>query len=167
MPAGGISTFDGNPNATPAVTNGYRPGPSDFNGAALKDDPVNPPDPQTMPTSALLNGTELTLVSMGKAVAVGGIGINASATPTVAFFWIAANLVVGNPYNVVRNAAGDYSITWASNLLPIVGWPKPYLNVQLGAHEYAIGAVNITNGVRVTTVEDGALADLNFSVDFF
>jgi hypothetical protein len=165
MPAGGVSTWDGNP--AQGLANGYRPGPEDFNGAELKDDPVNPPDPQTMPTSALLNTTELCVVSVGKAVANAGIGINAGATPTVAFYWTAANEISGNPFTVTRVGAGNYQITWAAGLLPISGFPKAHLNAVLGAHNYAISAVNISNGVQVYTTIDGALADITFSVDMF
>ena len=167
MPAPNGSTFDGNAQAVHPTTVGYRPGLSDFNGGALQDDPVNPPDPQTMPTSGLLNTLSAESVSYGKAVACAGIGINAGATPTVAFFWTAANLIASNPFTVTRNAAGDYSITFAANLLPITGWPKPYLNALIGATSCSIAAVNITNGVRVQVTQGGALTDLDFSVDFF
>lgn len=166
MPSGGLSTFDGNPNASPATTVGYRPGLPDFNGAALADDPVNPPDPQTMPTSALLNTYGKQLVSYGKVVACAGVGVNAGASPTFQYWTTAANLIVSNPFTLTRVGAGNYQITYAANLLPIAGWPQSQLNAVLGAHNYAISAVNIANGVQVYTVQDGALADLNFSVSF-
>lgn len=168
MTAPGQSTFDGNPNATPAVSTGYRPGLSDFNGGALKDDPQYPPDPSTMPTSALFNTIAAMLVSMGKMVPTAFIGINAGASPTVAWWGTAANLIGANPFTVTRNSAGNYSITWTAGVLPnALGAPNAQINAVLGAHNYSIGTVNIANGVQVTTTEDGVLTDLNFTVWMF
>lgn len=164
MPAGGISTFDGNPKTSPATTQGYRPGSSDFNGAALQNKASNPPDPSTMPTAELLNTMSLELVSIGKMIPVAFISVNAGGSPTTAYWSTAANNIGSNPFTVTRNGAGDYSITYAAGTLPTpAAQPAATLNVQLGAHNYAIGAINITNGIRVTTTEDGALTDLNFT----
>lgn len=167
MTAGGISPFDGNPLVSPALLNGYRPTPSDFNGAQLVDDSTFPPDPSTMPTAELFNTIGLTLVSVGKAVAVAGFGINAGTSPTMAWWWTAANLIATNPFSVTRNSVGNYFVTWGANLFPVFGWPRCDLNVVLGAHNYAIGAVYGVNGVSVTTTQDGALTDLSFSVSIF
>lgn len=168
MPAGGISTFDGNPETSPPTTTPYRPGSADFNGAALLDDPTYPPDPSTMPTANLFNTTDLLIVSLGKMVPVAFISVVAGASPTVAFWSTAANNIVGNPFTVTRTAAGNYSITTPANTLPApVSQPQGELNVVLGAHNYGVSAVNITNGVQVTTTQDGALADLNFTVRFW
>ncbi len=165
MPAPGASTFDGNPNATPPTTAGYRPGASDFNGAALKNLGTNPPDPATMPTAELFNTYSLCMTSVGKMVPVAFISINAGASPTTAFWSTAANLIVVNPFTVTRNSVGNYSITWPANTFPAAAaQPHAQLNVVLSANNYAIGAVNITNGVQVTTTQGGALADLNFTV---
>jgi hypothetical protein len=149
MTAPGQSPFDGNPLSTPPIANGYRPTPSDFNGAALTQDPVNPPDQATMPTAPLMNTTSLTLVSIGKAMACAGFGLTAGGSPTFAWWWTAANNVSGNPFSILRNGAGDYSVTWAANLLPVAGWPKARVNALLGAVTSGIVAVNITNGVRI------------------
>jgi hypothetical protein len=168
MPAGGISTFDGNPNASPVVTAGYRPGVADFNGAALTNDPVNPPDPATMPTAPLFNTIDLLLVSACKMIPTALISVVAGASPTVAFWSTAANLIVANPFTVTRNSVGNYSITYAAGTLPTpTAQPEAALNVLLAAHSYSIGAVNVANGVQVTTTQDGALTDLNFTAKFF
>lgn len=168
MPSPGISTFDGNPNATPPTTVGYRPGPDDFDGAELEDDPVNVPDPETMPTSAQMNTRSLLLVSICKAIGVAGFGINASASPTFAFFWTAANLIVGNPFTLTRVGAGHYQITWAAGQFPIAGWPRVRLNTAVvSGHSYSVSALNMTNGIEVWTFDNGALADLSFSAEAF
>lgn len=162
MPAPGQSTFDGNPNANPPTTVGYRPGLSDFNGAALTDDPVNPPDPATMPTSAQQNTLGAMEVSFGKICPAGWFGITAGVSPVMSFFGTAANNTVGNPYTIARVGAGNYQITWAANTFPLVAGPKAYLNFLGGANTYSIEAVYIVNGVQITTQQGGVLTDLNF-----
>lgn len=168
MPAGNQSPWDGNPNASPPTTAGARPGINDFNGAALKNDPVNMPDPATMPTAELFNTLDFTAVSIGKMVPNGFISVVAGGSPTTAFWSTAANNIGSNPFSITRNGAGDYSITVAANTFPTpAAQPHAQLNVQLGAASYSIGAVNIANGVRVTTTQGGALTDLNFTVWFY
>jgi hypothetical protein len=174
MPAPGQSTFDGNPNLPTPTTQGYRPGAPDFNGAALVDLNTNPANAGTMPTSALLNTDSLQLVSVSRMIPWGAFDLIAGATPTLAFWRNAANNITsgsgtsGSPFTVTRNAAGDYSVTWATGQYPApVGQPRATLNAVLGAHNYGVGVTNITNGVRVTTTIDGALADINVGVDIF
>ena len=176
MPAPNQSPLDGNPNASPPATEGYRPGLDDANGAALADDPIYPPDPQTMPTSALLNYFGAFLVSIGRAIAVAGFGLNAGANPTFQFWWTGSNDITAagvNPFTVTRVAAGHYQITWTSGLFPLVGWPKPYLNAAGSAANLGITAEYMTSppagtqGVEVWTVQGGALTDLNCQVDLF
>lgn len=168
MPAPGQSTFDGNPNTSPATTTPYRPGTADFNGAALVDDPVYVPDPSTMPTAELFNTIAFLAISACKMIPSGFISVNAGATPTVAFWGTAANNITSNPFTVTRTAAGNYSITWTAGTFPSpAAQPNASLNIALGAHNYGIGAVNITNGVQVTTTQDAALTDLNFTVWIF
>jgi hypothetical protein len=167
MTAPNGSTFDGNPNASPATTVGYRPGQGDFNGAALTDDPSFPPDPATMPTAELFNTYAYLLISICKAIGVAGAAITAGVSPVVSSFWTAALLIASNPFTVTRNGVGDYSITWAANLFPIAGQPRARINALIGATNASIGAVNITNGVRIQTTQGGALTDLNFSFEVF
>lgn len=167
MPAGGISTFDGNPNAQVPTSVGYRPGAPDFNGAALVDDTVYPPDPQTMPTAALFNTIDWTIVSLGKMCEVGTFAVTAGSSPIMTSWQTAANLITTNPFTLIRNGVGDYTIEWAANTFPITGQPRAWLNAILGAHAYAIGIINLLTGVRVTTVIDGALADIPFSVALY
>lgn len=170
MAAPNGSTFDGNANLATPTTVGYRPGPQDFNGAALVDDPASPPDPQTMATSWVWNTFCWLIISICKAIGSAGFAVNASASPSMQSWWTAANLILGNPFVLTRVAAGNYTITWAStpNLLPVSGWPRARLNAVLAAgHSYSISSVNITNGVQIYTLQDTALADLNFSVEVF
>lgn len=168
MPAPGQSTFDGNPQTSPPTTTPYRPGTADFNGANLQNDPVYVPDPNTMPTAPLFNTYSYEIVSIGKMIPVAFISVNAGASPTVAFWSTAANNIASNPFTVTRTGAGNYNVTYAAGTLPApTAQPRGSLNVVLGAHNYAIGAVNIVNGIQVTTTQDGALTDLNFTVDFY
>jgi hypothetical protein len=167
MPAPGISTFDGNPNANPATTVGYRPGAPDFNGCALQDDPVQPPDPTTMPTAAQQNTLGAQHVSVGKMIACATFGVNASASPTLQYWQTAANLIVSNPFTITRVGPGHYQITWPANTFPLIGWPQCNLVFIGGAHNYGIQCAYISNGVEVTTQQDGVLTDLNFRIELY
>lgn len=164
MSSGGISTFDGNPNLATPSSIGYRPTKNDFNGAACVDDPVNPPNPPTMPTSACWNTICLELVSVGKAMAVGGLVVAAGGV--VQFAWTAANNLPASPYTVTKTATGKTQITWPANTFPTVGQPKAWCNDSSGSVP-AITAFAITNGIEVHTFLAGALADANYSVDLF
>lgn len=168
MSAPNQSTFDGNPNVSPPVTSGYRPGLADFNGAALQDDTANPPDPQSMPTSPVWNTFAYELVSVGRMIPVGSFGIVAQVGPTVSFWNVAANNVVADPFAPVRNGAGDYTISWPSGLLPLGGAPVAIINQILGAVSSSIVAQYLSaTSVRVQTTQGGVLTDLNFSVQLF
>lgn len=163
------STFDG--NAALGLTAPYRPGVDDANGAALKNKPVNPPNPGTQPTAELLNWLSLQSISAGRSIACAGVAVNASASPSVAFWWTAANNIQANPFTLTRVAAGHYQIFAAAGTLPAPNdWPKVSLNGVLGAHNYAASAVPYASGgnvgVEVYTVIDAVLADVNFSVRF-
>jgi hypothetical protein len=173
MPAPNQSTFDGNPNANPPTTAGYRPGADDFDGAQLENADNNF-DPRYVPSAPRFNTDALTIVSCGRMIPWASISVTGGATPSIAFWRVAANQITGgsgtsgSPFTLTRNGAGDISITYSAALFPSpMGQPHATLNVQLGAHEYAIGALNISNGVRVTTVTDAALTDMNFTVDLF
>lgn len=168
MPAPGISTFDGNPETSPPTTTPYRPGTSDFNGAALADDPTYPPDPQTMPTANLFNTIALLLVSACKMIPFAIVSVTAGASPVIAFWNTAANDIDANPFTLARTAAGNYTLSWTAGAFPsAAAQPVVALNLELGAHNYGAGAVYGTNSVQVTTTEDGALADLPFTVMLF
>ncbi len=167
MPAPNQSTFDGNPNANPPTTSGYRPGLPDFNGAALTDDTQNPPDPQTMPVSFVWNTFAYLIVSICRMIPCASFALTPGVSPSILWWFTAALNIASNPFAITRNGAGDYSVTWAANLFPVQGSPKAYLNSLQGAHNVGIQAQNITNGVRIQTVQDAVLTDLPFTVDVF
>lgn len=168
MPAPNLSTWDGNPNTSPPTTTPYRPGTADFNGAGLTNDPVYPPNAATMPTAELFNTIGFLLTSIGKMVPNAFISVNAGASPTTAFWSTAANNILTNPFTITRNSVGNYTITVSANVLPApAAQSLAVLNVVLGAHNYSIGCVNVANGVQVTTTQDGALTDLNFTAWLF
>jgi hypothetical protein len=234
----GISTWDVLP--TP-----YRPGVADFNGAALTDDPDAPPNPNEFPTANQMNTEALVLVSIGKMVPNARLSILAGATPSILYCTAAGSNVTSSSFVVTRNAAGDYSITWAqpsgtltwsaltayavgtymqptsaattgfyyeataisgtgtsgttqptwpttiggtivdnagANQItwtcigPITPMPAPvaqpdaYINLASGldgVHAFSISAINIQNGVRVTTAQGSALTDINFTVSMY
>lgn len=162
------STFDGNPNTSPPTTTPYRPGLDDFDGAACIDDPTEPVQTNDMPRSSCWNTFGYQLVSACKMIAVATLSVNAGASPTTAFWTTAANKIAANPFTISRTGAGNYSITWVAGTFPApTSAARAFLNIALGAHNYAASALNITNGVQVTTTQDGALADLNFTVDIY
>lgn len=233
----GLSTFD-----LPAP---YRPGTADFNGAELQnasgaDGDAPPPEGDgSMPTAALLNTWSLLIIALGKMIPVARVSLTASSSaPFLSFAHGAASWVTPAAFVVTRNAAGDYSITYAqplgtttwagatpytggafilppvytgfyyectssgtsgtsaplfpvtvgstvadgtgslvwtcwgqiNQLPPPASWPSHELNLPGGvaaSQEYAISSVGIQNGVRVTTSQNGTLADLNFSVNIY
>jgi hypothetical protein len=164
MTAPGQSPWDGNPLATPPVAVAYRPGTDDFNGAALADDPANPPNPQTMPTGPLFNTYSKTIVSLGQVAPNLVVNIAGGVTPAFVS-QTACGSNVPHP-SILRNGPGDVSLTWPAGALPApVAGPRAYLRSGPGS----IYAVAITNGVRVHThnISGGAFAaaDLDFGVD--
>jgi hypothetical protein len=160
-----------------AINGPHRPGLSDFNGIGLVDDAISPPaNDGTMPTSAVLNCEAATTVSTGSMVPNLTVSVASGVGPT--FYFVASaisaiTLVAG--LVVTRVSAGIYWVTWTSNAaLPAqVANDKAYINATLGAHTYGIGVVRgtfnpgggVVPGVKVTTVIDGALADIDFTVD--
>jgi hypothetical protein len=168
MPAPGCSTFDGNPNLPIPTTQGYRPGQDDFDGAEFEDLGSAPPNPRYIPSAGLTNTEGWQLISVSRMIPWGACDVAAGVGPTITNWRVAANNVTANPFTVVRNSVGNYSITTAAGVFPApVGNPRATITAILGAHSYSIGVVNIANGVQVTTTIDGALADISFGVDFF
>jgi hypothetical protein len=168
MPSPSQSTFDGNPNTSPPTTTPYRPGLDDFDGAQCIDDPSEPVETNDMPRSSCWNTFGYMLVSACKMIAVANISVTAGVSPTTAFWNTAANNIAANPFTITRNSVGNYSLTFTAGTFPApTSAARAFLNVLLGAHNYSIGCVNIANGVQVTTTQDGALTDLNFTVDLF
>jgi hypothetical protein len=170
MPAGGIDTYSGNPNLAVPTTIGYKMGLDDVNGAACVNDPVNVPNPPQQPTAPCWNTMCAQLVSHDRGAPAGGFGITAGPTPTFAYWFAASGAIMAaaiNPYAMVRVGAGNYQFTWAPGTFPLVSWPAASLVLIGGNHTYGIQAAYISNGVQVTTQQDGALTDLNFSVRLF
>ena len=123
MTAPGISTFNGNPRATPPVTTPYRPGSNDFEGSALVDDPKYTPIPGQMPTSALLNTMGAELVTVGRMIPVFRASITHGTAPFINQFvaapdaptvygsattWVASTAYALNSFIVPQTSTGYY-----------------------------------------------------------
>ena len=119
-------------------------------------------------TAYALNSFVLPPVANGfyyKATSVSGTGTSGATAP-------AFPTTVGS---TVTDNAGGNQIVWTCwgpvNVLPpTASQPSASLNLAGGvvaAHYYAISSINIQNGVRVTTLFDGVLTDMNFSVDIY
>jgi len=169
MGATGLSTYD----VTSSAFSPHRPGLEDFNGAAKSDDVEDEPDPQTDPNAEEWNEMERCIVSLGQVSDVARVGVTADATPSIAWYTTAATDITANPFTLTRTSAGRYSLTWAAGLFPMAGWPRVHLHADPGAHNLtATAIVNASppggqNGVLIYTNQDGAGADINFSVDLF
>ena len=171
-PASGKSTFDGNPNTSPAVTVPYRPGDDDFNGIALENDPVEPPDPQTMPTAPLLNSHSAEIVKLRELIHSAAVSVIFSGgNPAIDSFTAGPSAFTqASPtatFSVARHGggagAGDIDVTWPADSLPSAA-TKP--SVSLNGTTPGIVCVSpITNGVRVVAQDHtGTAADLPFTV---
>lgn len=156
------------PNVSPwDDTVPHRPGASDFDGCVLTNDPDDPPIAGEMPTAEQQNTLGLAITSMGKVVANCVISVIGGTSPTVAYCSPAPNGFDPANITVTRSSIGNLNLTWPAGSFPTPA-SQPLdlaLNEVLGGgHTYAISAINITNGVRVMTMRDGALADLSFTV---
>lgn len=154
MAAPNANTFD---LATPR-----RPGTNDFNGIAKVDDAAFAPDPTTMPNAAEWNTIELLLLAVTRVVPVVILSVIGGGAPTINNFPSAsANVVIGT-FTVVRNSAGNISITWPANTFPPSACaPMAHLNAGPGM----IHAVATANGVNIFTYNSaGTATDLSFTV---
>jgi hypothetical protein len=174
MPSPGQSTFDGNPNLQVPTTQGYRPGDGDFDGAAFQNlsGTAGTPNPTVIPSANLFNTFCKQLESCSRMIPFASVSVLGGGAPSIAFWRVAANLITsgsgtsGSPFTVTRNSVGNLSIIYPAGIFPgPMAQPDGALNLVLGAHNYSIGFVNITNGVQVTTTQDGVLTDLSFTVN--
>lgn len=156
MGAANGSTFD--------LTTARRPSSDDTGESlVLVDDVANPPDPNTMPTSAPWNTFAALTRAYGGVVAHTKISIHVvSGTPGISLVGSARKGVVAGTFTVTDNGAGDTSITWAAGT-----FPPPIANPEVSVNTLAsLAAViaPITNGVRVQVRNDaGALTDGDFT----
>ena len=143
-----------------------RPILNDFNGAVKIDDANYPPDPQTMPNSAELNLYGRIHVAVGAVVPNAILSVTGGPPTLLAGFVSPSTLVSSGTFTVVRNGAGDVSITWPANTFP-VAQVGPMVSTNAGT-QCSGDAVAITNGVRVRTYNSaGAATDYSFTVQIF
>lgn len=157
MTAPNTSTFD---LALPR-----RPGTDDFNGINKQDDAAYPPDPQIHPNAAEWNTIEWIMLSLGRVIPVAVITVDGGATPTITAFGCVRKTVTTGSFTVVRNSAGNVSITWAANTFPPAA-AKPMACLNEGPGEIAVN--NIANGIQVFTYNSaGTATDKDFTASVF
>lgn len=154
----GASTFDLVPPRRPVV--------GDFNGAAKIDDAQYPPDAQTMPSAAELNTSAKLHVAAGAVLPLLVLSILGGASPTVFGCISAVAAVTPATLTVIRNGAGDVSVTWPANTFPPSSvYPTVSRNAGAAGDE---DIVPITNGVRVRTWNtSGVATDASFTVTLY
>jgi hypothetical protein len=214
-----------------------RPILADFNNCPVQNDALNPPIPGAMMTAPQWQMTDALMVALARVTPSARISVAAGTTPKIVGCQTAGNTLSSANFVVTRNAAGDYSITWAqpssattwspastyatgafvlppqatgfyykattggtsaitqpiwpmavgatvtdgtttwtcwgivSSLPTPASQPSARLNAPAGLTNLntaaSVSAINIPNGVRVTTALQTLLADVNFTVDLW
>lgn len=166
-----------NPFDTPLFR---RPSLVDFNDCKKQNDPdAAPPNPTTDPSAEECNTVQLSLVAMAQMVPVAEVCVAGGASPTIQTVLSPVDTINGKiaAFTLTRSSAGivwvELTTNTSTDTLPaLIGQPRAFINAVLGAHTYGIGAVYGTGpafgnpAVEVTSVIDGALADLSFTVLF-
>jgi hypothetical protein len=157
-----------------------RPNAADFNDCQKIDDPdAAPPNPQTDPSAEEDNTAKLSIVAMAAMIPSAEVSVTPGVSPVITSVISPCDNLNGElgAFTLTRNGAGDYWVeltnaTSMNNMPAVVGQPQGYLNIQCGPHNFAIGTVYGTGpafgnqAIRVTTIMDATLADLNFTVVF-
>ena len=167
----GISTWDASPP--------YKPGLPDFNGAALVNNGLAPPNPATFPTANLLNTFSLLLASLCamaqnarvSVVYSGGLPVLDSGVAAAGVSPGATNPIPG--LTIIRTvggaANGDVFVYWAAGTFPPAGTrPTVCMNGAapgfICADWYTDGSGN--TGVRIVAKNtSGTATDLPFTVE--
>lgn len=156
-----------------------RPSTADFNSCQKQDDPAYPPNPTTDPSAGEWNTAQLCLIAMAQMIPTAIVCVTGGSSPTISAVLSPVDTLNGNisAFTLTRVSAGKVWVelttaTVLNNMPAVVGQPSADINAVLGAHNYAAGAVYGTGpefgnqAAEVTTVVDGALADLSFTVTF-
>jgi hypothetical protein len=166
------------PNSNPWNSPYYsKPSIAMFNNAQKENDPnEQPPNPTTDPNAEEENTVKFCLVAMGQMTPTAIVSVTGGSTPSITSVLSPVDSLNGNlsAFTLTRTAAGEVwvELTTSGSSPPFIGQPSATINAQLGAHNYAIGAIYGTGpafsnpAVLVTTTEDGALSDQSFSVTF-
>lgn len=159
-----------------------RPGIGDYNGAALEDDAEDVPDPETMPTADLMNGTAITELAIGQVVPHAVLSITfPGGSPAINIGTCAAGATPGSTspigsssFSVARTSggagSGDVTISWAASVLPVAAAaPMATLNgTTPGLICADVTTVAGNAGVRIVTKNGSNVAtDLPFTVAIY
>jgi hypothetical protein len=125
----------------------HRVSTDNMGGDDLEDDVANPPQ-QGDPNSASWNAKVRETAALAKTAAAAKVTINFSAGAPVFELWIAAGSITTDDLTLTDAGTGITELTWPENSFPPASvWPH-----GLTLHAEGTGfAVNITNGLRVTT----------------
>lgn len=142
----GISTFDNS-------TLPYRPGLPDFNGASLADRADAPPNPGTMPTANLLNGTGMLICAVAQVTPNAVLSLKYVAGAPVLDYGSTAAGITPNTVGpiqagkivIVRTpggaSAGDVIITYPTAALPATTFPAPAFHPMATLNGIAPGGI--------------------------
>jgi hypothetical protein len=127
-----------------------------------------PPDPRTCPSAEEWNQISKQVVASGRVEAVCQLSLaydTSSANYYITMVSAAGDDVVSGTFTMVRNAAGDCSITWPVDTFPSAA-RQPGASIN-GTHPALSCASLISNGVRVLMASAGGGYDVPFSVEIF
>lgn len=157
-------TYDGDPGNAVAP---FRPGIDDLGGAELLDDQEYPPDPETQPTADAWNQKVMVAVAHARVVPVMLVAVRfAAGVPTVEAFSSVSTSLLSGDLTILDNGAGDTSITWAADALPVPLVP-PTVSLWEDVEIDRVRAYPITNGVRVKTKLGATGTDCAFLLQVF
>lgn len=139
----------------------HRPSTDNLGGDDLEDDEAAPPGPGD-PNSPAWNAKVRHQVAVAKTAAAAKFTVTYSgATPQFELFAACGSIVVG-ALSIADDGTGVVEVTWPANSFPPASvWPH-----GLTLHADGRGwATNITNGVRVETVDAaGDPANIPFTI---
>lgn len=136
------------------------------NGATKVNDPVYPPDPGTQPTADEYNQMAKQIAAITKCNPVAVVWIKGGATPSVGGFGAEGSNIITGTFTVVRNAAGDVSVTVPANTLPPSVVPA-VANVVADVEIDRVRAIPIANGWQVKTKLGAAGTDVDFVLTIY
>lgn len=141
-----------------------KPSSADVGGYAKLDDADYPPDPTTMLAAADWNQIARLIEGMGRLIGCATITVAAGVSAVITGAVGLGTGITTATFTLVRNGAGDYSITWPASKFPVTNIKATGLTIWEDLLVTTAVALPITNGIRVKTKVSGTLTDAGFSV---